>query len=91
MDDNLATYAFDPTREIVATSITVAGAAVERGLNGSVRRRDLDVDGDGRDDLVVYVRPDRMQLTAAAIEAPVTAQRRDGSAYVDADWVTITR
>lgn len=86
----LASYAFDPATELVAESVRVAGAPVERlPRHGAAWQEHVDVNGDGRPDLVLAVRQDHLDLAPHALEAAITADRHDGGTFRDADWVTV--
>jgi sugar lactone lactonase YvrE len=72
----------DAPAEIDPATIRVAGAA-------PVLVSVCDVNGDGRADLVVYVRQSDMALAPGARQAAIEATTRDGRPFRDADWVTV--
>ncbi len=79
----LSGYDFDAT-SIDPVSVRVAGAAaLEEGTS------ERDVDGDGRLDLVVSVRPTELALKAGQRELEVRARTRSGAEVIDADFVSV--
>jgi sugar lactone lactonase YvrE len=85
----LSTYGFDATT-LDPNTIRVAGGVVARDAAGRLRARRVDIDGDGRTDLVVQIERATMTLGAGAGEVAATAATFRGEPFADADWVNVS-
>lgn len=88
----LSTIGFDAT-EIVPGSLRLAGATLQGDDRnpGNVRTRVTDVDGDGRLDLWVEFRTDRLNFGGLDIVADVWGQTQRGVPFSGSDLVQIVR
>jgi hypothetical protein len=73
------------------STVTLAGAAVQRKPNGALMASLEDVDHDGRPDLVVHVGTRALRLTAASTEAVLRGRTFDGAEIEGRDAVRIVR
>jgi sugar lactone lactonase YvrE len=84
----LSTYGFDATT-LDPHTVRVADGVVALDASGRLRARRVDVDGDGRVDLVVQIDRSTMSIVRGSGEAAVTAQTYSGKPFADADWVSL--
>ena len=84
----LSSATFDATT-VDPVSVTLASAPVKLKGNGTPQALFQDVDGDGRQDLVVHVLTDALQLSATDTEAVLEAETFGGAAVVGTDLVRV--
>ena len=85
-----STNGFDAT-DIVPGSLRLAGASLrgEAPNPGGVDAQTVDLDGDGRLDLLVKFRRDRLYFTALDVVADVWGQTRGGVAFTGSDVIQL--
>jgi len=88
----LSTAAFDAT-EIVAGTIRIATVDAQGAADnpGNIVANITDVNHDGRDDLVVQFRRDRLHLNSNEIIVDVWGSTRRGGAFAGTDVVQIVQ
>jgi hypothetical protein len=85
----LSTASFDAPRRVDAATVTLAGAPVARKPNGRPQASTQDVNGDGRQDLLVQVDNARIELSLSDTRAVLEGRTVDGIAIIGADSVVV--
>jgi hypothetical protein len=84
----LSSATFDATT-VDPSTVRLSGAAVALRPNGTPMAGRQDVNGDGRDDLVVHVVTSALRLGGGLVEAILTGRTFDGQEIRGSDWVTV--
>jgi hypothetical protein len=84
----LSTAGFDATK-VDASTVTLAGASVQRKPNGAPIASFQDVNRDGRLDLMVQINTQALQLTPADTFAVLRGQTQSGKSIIGTDSIKI--
>lgn len=73
----LSGFDFNAT-DVDPLSVTLASAPVKLKGNGNTQTSVTDVNGDGKDDIVVHILTEALELSATDVEASLEGETRDG-------------